>query len=604
MKERKQKPAEHTEGKAVAASPASAVDTAVNEKGDGKAHSHGSSNDPLKSVLKSLETTSFPLQAEAKEASEAKPATAPTLVQGTPASISIDSGTRAEIERQLADHVARAPLAAQEQVKEPEPGTPELSLERPSTLNYEMQDCERAYPGSEQVEPIQKPEEPGPCLPLPGERKVHEETRTGPGRIEAPLNDSETVRSLPERATRPLKLDPPPALPPVRESSPEPLCTSAQAFAATLPPEEEAMVLAPETAMDTAKSPPVRTSGGQRNVSQEVCRAEQKCFSVSANAEKLTETSSFQRLLTGIPLFLTGSPSSSPQVSYLLVPLPPAPLAERSEPSKVDSPTAEPPQARDQSLHFCFLPLVPGLAKQTNAESREGDLVPEKGGQVFTIRPLMPVTVPQSADRVPLLESERAEKPVSHPQPGAHLTEDPGLSAVLEPAAVARPALTGKRRDRYYISGPDLVFAAIIALASTASRRHDDLPETVESGSPSGSVVVNVLAERCRPSLIVSHGDSLEAIAERYFNDRRLGHLIADLNERVICQCQLDGKRIVRIKVRQVLHLPLLEDISDFHSRRANKEKCRQKLLTIVEDTEVSKEVLLETFKPFLKRLS
>ncbi len=162
-----------------------------------------------------------------------------------------------------------------------------------------------------------------------------------------------------------------------------------------------------------------------------------------------------------------------------------------------------------------------------------------------------------------------------------------------------------RNRDKYYISGPDLVFAAIIALASTASRRHEELSESLESKSHEGSVVTTKVSPCSRPSLIVCHGDSLEAIAERHFNDRRLAHLLADLNESVICQCWLDGKRIVRIKVGQVLFLPLLEDITAFHHRcRDNRAMVRRKLVTIVEDTEVSREVLLETFKPFLKRLS
>ncbi|MBK8221932.1 MAG: hypothetical protein IPK73_12980 [Candidatus Obscuribacter sp.] len=595
MKERKQKPAEHTEGKAVAASPASAVDTAVNEKGEGKAHSHGSFNDPLQGALKSLETTSPHLQSEVGEASEAKPATAPAPIQGAPASVSIDSGTRAEIERQLADHLAERPLQPP-QVKELERGTQEIAIDVPVALNDEEQNCVKTYPGSAELEPRQEPQE-GRTLGLPGEYRDRHETSTFPGRIEEPNSALEAVKVLPERESFPLKLEQPTELSPVEKSS----------LAPDPPREVEAAVPGPERAIGTAKLPFVKDTVDHKTVSPDGCLAEPQHFFLLANVEKLTETISFQRLFSGVPLVLTGSPRSTAQVAYLLVPLPPAPLAERSGPSTVESPASAPPQTKGRSQHFCFLPLLPLPDRQAVAENRQGELVPERGGEFFTARPLMPVTGPQTAERVPLPESEKGEKLVSPAQPGVHPGAEPGLSASLslQPGVTAAgPELPVKSRDRYYISGPDLVFAAIIALASTASRRHDDLTEAVESGSPSASVLVNVLCERSRPSLIVSHGDSLEAIAEQYFNDRRLGHLLADINERVICQCQLDGKRIVRIKVGQVLQLPLLEDITDFHSRRTNKEKCRQRLLTIVEDTEVSKEVLMETFKPFLKRLS
>lgn len=595
MKERKQKPAEHTEGKAVAASPASAVDTAVNEKGDGKVHSHGNSNDPLQGALKSLETTSLPLQSEAREASEAKPAAAPTPIQGAPVSIGIDSGTRAEIERQLADHLAGRPLQSP-QVGDLERGTQEIAIDVPVALNDEEQNCVKTYPGSAELEPRQEPQE-GRTLGLPGECRDSHETSTFPGRIEEPNSAMEAVNVSPERESFPLKLEQPTELSPVEKSS----------LAPDPPREVEAAVPGPERAMDTAKPPLVKDKGDHRTVRSEVRRAEPKYFPLSVNVEKLTETVSFQRLFSGIPLVLTGSLRPTAQVAYLLVPLPPAPQAELSEPSTAESPASAPPQVKGRSQQYCFVPLLTLPGKQTIAENRQGELVPERGGEFFTARPLMPVTGSQTAERVPLPESEKGEKLVSPAQPGVHPDLEPGLSASLslQPGVTAaRPELPVKSRDRYYISGPDLVFAAIIALASTASRRHDDLTEAVESGSPSASVLVNVLCERSRPSLIVSHGDNLEAIAERFFNDRRLSHLIADINERVICQCQLDGKRIVRIKVGQVLHLPLLEDITDFHSRRTNKEKCRQRLLTIVEDTEVSKEVLMETFKPFLKRLS
>lgn len=343
----------------------------------------------------------------------------------------------------------------------------------------------------------------------------------------------------------------------------------------------------------------------------------QKSATPSLPGEQLTETFCFRRLTGGVPLVLTGSPSSSARASFLVVPLPPvSPL----QPSGLAEPKHEegqpaPGTSNAVPYSFLFLPVLepPVASHQSRSESIAVSPEVDAAVQIYSARALTPAPLPLLAEPLPtsmatVTELDAGEKPVPLPSPIVHFPVSPvsSAAATVEPDVGAERACPSrKHRDKYYISGPDLVFAAIIALASTASRRHEELSESLESRSHEGSVVTTKVSPCSRPSLIVCHGDSLEAIAERHFNDRRLGHLVADLNESVICQCWLDGKRIVRIKVGQVLFLPLLEDITAFHSRcRNNRDMTRRKLVTIVEDTEVSREVLLETFKPFLKRLN
>lgn len=96
-----------------------------------------------------------------------------------------------------------------------------------------------------------------------------------------------------------------------------------------------------------------------------------------------------------------------------------------------------------------------------------------------------------------------------------------------------------------------------------------------------------------RPTVLVGIDDTLVSIAEEVLNDGGLAWLIADLNAEHLRESYLNGKRIVRVTVRQSVQLPVYQDIIDF-TRGRKRHMTAANLVTIVEDSALNKEVIEE----------
>ncbi|MBX9686016.1 MAG: hypothetical protein K2X27_04890, partial [Candidatus Obscuribacterales bacterium] len=94
-----------------------------------------------------------------------------------------------------------------------------------------------------------------------------------------------------------------------------------------------------------------------------------------------------------------------------------------------------------------------------------------------------------------------------------------------------------------------------------------------------------------RPSYIVSPTDNLVEIAEKFFNDSSLAWLIADINVGRITEHLEDGKRIIELRSRQEIELPLASEIKEFLLRK-NKEAKAENMVTIVSVSEIDRELL------------
>jgi hypothetical protein len=94
-----------------------------------------------------------------------------------------------------------------------------------------------------------------------------------------------------------------------------------------------------------------------------------------------------------------------------------------------------------------------------------------------------------------------------------------------------------------------------------------------------------------RPTAMVGLDDTLVSIAEAFYFDPNVAWLIADLNKLNTKQTLLGGKRIVEVSSRQMLVLPLPQDIEEFEWRRG-EEMNGENIVTIVEETQVDKELL------------
>lgn len=104
-----------------------------------------------------------------------------------------------------------------------------------------------------------------------------------------------------------------------------------------------------------------------------------------------------------------------------------------------------------------------------------------------------------------------------------------------------------------------------------------------------------------RPTTLIGLNDTLVTIAEAFFLDSIVAWLIADLNRDCSKQSYIDGKRVCEFRNRQVIVLPVAEDIELFYAHRA-KDAVPENLVTIVEQTQIDIELLTEHFSPVVGR--
>ena len=135
-----------------------------------------------------------------------------------------------------------------------------------------------------------------------------------------------------------------------------------------------------------------------------------------------------------------------------------------------------------------------------------------------------------------------------------------------------------------------------------AQERIDDLAKHVneQSGGLSGSLSDYMFSSKSdRPTFIIGVNDTFVSIAEAFFQDGLLAYLIADLNTDRTIQYEKKGKRYIEVKSRDVLKLPISDDIEDFW-RTDTKHLNANNLITIVRENLIDKEIVEAHLKPVL----
>lgn len=94
-----------------------------------------------------------------------------------------------------------------------------------------------------------------------------------------------------------------------------------------------------------------------------------------------------------------------------------------------------------------------------------------------------------------------------------------------------------------------------------------------------------------RPSAVISPGQTLVSIAEHHFHDANLAWLIADLNVDQTTEHRMDGKRIVEVRSRLRLTLPVWQDVLAFYNNRPPESKP-ENIVTVVVSNEIDREVM------------
>lgn len=203
-------------------------------------------------------------------------------------------------------------------------------------------------------------------------------------------------------------------------------------------------------------------------------------------------------------------------------------------------------------------------------------------------------------------------------------------------AAASPPPRSSDRR--YFITGPEIAFATIIALAAAAKARPDQpdilagrlearyelhLPDNAGSATKSdrkeesnynGEVIDKKEeisysffdtvasdrpkpANRVRPKVLVGKDDTLVSLAEQLFDDPQLAWLILDINNDSLTVIIMDGRSIVRLRCRQEIFIPVSQDIAEFSGREL---PASSHLVTVVDDNQVDREILDSAFDPLL----
>lgn len=92
-----------------------------------------------------------------------------------------------------------------------------------------------------------------------------------------------------------------------------------------------------------------------------------------------------------------------------------------------------------------------------------------------------------------------------------------------------------------------------------------------------------------RPKLLISATDTLTKIAEAFFLNRDIAWLIADINRDRITETQLREKRVVEIKSRQMIELPLQHEVNNFLLHKTDFMTA-ENIITVVEESALNLE--------------
>lgn len=210
------------------------------------------------------------------------------------------------------------------------------------------------------------------------------------------------------------------------------------------------------------------------------------------------------------------------------------------------------------------------------------------------------------------------------------------IGASASRAALNMPPRSSDRR--YFITGPEIAFATIIALA-TAAKARPEQPDILVGRSevryeyrlPDNSVPVAMAdrqeqsrnneavtdqnneisyslfdtvasdrpkpANRVRPRVLVGKDDTLVSLAEQLFDDPQLAWLILDINNDSLTVIIMDGRSIVRLRCRQEIFIPVSQDIAEFAGRDL---PASSHLVTVVDDNQVDREILDSALDPLL----
>jgi hypothetical protein len=184
------------------------------------------------------------------------------------------------------------------------------------------------------------------------------------------------------------------------------------------------------------------------------------------------------------------------------------------------------------------------------------------------------------------------------PMAGTNLVGEGNCSSNLadKKGAALRPGMTQGAGKRLITSG-DFALLLVFALVSASRTRVTSFQGEFISPVVCERLLFEHPSNHCqkaarRAQIAVQAQDNLEGLAQELFQDTVIGHLIADLNLAAVEEEYWQGKRIIRLKRRQRLMLPVYDDIQHyFQANTQQLDKLRkQEIVTIIEDEQLDDE--------------
>lgn len=198
----------------------------------------------------------------------------------------------------------------------------------------------------------------------------------------------------------------------------------------------------------------------------------------------------------------------------------------------------------------------------------------------------------------PIRSAERPSKPTLHAEQSLTVVIDTAESK-NRTSIINKHRLTKSKIDERElpIVDPAFVLALLISMCGMTRGKHDT-NELLGDDAAKLMVQAATSASRNyrRRTHMVESTDTLQSIAESYFHDARVAWLIADVNSLSIMEHQLEQKRVVELKSRQILELPEAHEVNEFLFKLPKDFDINNRLMTFVTDTAVNVEVLQQFF--------
>lgn len=181
------------------------------------------------------------------------------------------------------------------------------------------------------------------------------------------------------------------------------------------------------------------------------------------------------------------------------------------------------------------------------------------------------------------------------------VSEKAGEFNGLELSQLQKSLTSGEKR---YLTGVEIALAVAIASAAVAKAKpegekddpSDGAPENAElqvtytnaDGTVSTAQITSLFK---RPTYLVQPNDTLVDIAEKHFHNSDVAWLIADINALRISEHMEEGKRIIELRSRQEIELPLPSEVNEFLLAKKADAKA-DNMVTIIGTTEIDRELL------------